>query len=124
MIVKTTKSFTIRIWIAGNYDRAEEICREYCEQGYCVSIQPANYIYTGGEESGVCVTLINYPRFPLSPSDLKIHAENLAEHLRIGLHQQSFSIEDPNETRFFSLRPEDNQPPKKVYKNHPTGAGL
>lgn len=107
MIVKTANSFTIRIWIAGNYDRAEEICRTYCEQGYCVSVVRTNYIYTGGEESGVCVTLINYARFPKEPEDLKIHAENLAECLRIGLHQQSFTIEDPEETRFFSVRPED-----------------
>lgn len=109
MIVKTASSFTIRIWIAGNYDRAEEICREYCEQRYCVSVVRANYIYTGGEESGVCVTLINYARFPKDPADLKIHAENLAERLRIGLHQQSFTIEDPEETRFFSVRPEDTR---------------
>lgn len=107
MILKTAVSFTIRIWIAGNYARAEEICRTFCEQGFCVSICPMNYIYTGGEEAGVCVTIINYARFPRDPKDLKIWAENLAEHLRIGLHQQSFTIEDPDETRFFSMRPED-----------------
>ncbi|ANJ20706.1 hypothetical protein RDp07_gp46 [Roseobacter phage RD-1410Ws-07] len=107
MLVKEADSYTVRIWIAGNYARAEEICREFCEQGMCVSICPMNYIYTGGEESGVCVTLINYARFPKPQEDIDILAENLAERLRIGLHQQSFTIEDPDRTRFFSVRPED-----------------
>lgn len=125
MVIKEAKSFTVRIWIAGNLERAEEICREYCEQGMCVSITPMNYIYTGGEETGCVVTFINYPRFPRDPEDLLVHAENLAERLRIGLHQQSFSIEDPNRTRFFSVRPEDEPAQqRRIYKDHPTGAGL
>lgn len=107
MLTKVADTYTVRIWIAGNYDKAEEICREFCEQGMCVSICPMNYIYTGGEESGVCVTLINYARFPKTQEEIDILAENLAERLRVGLHQQSFTIEDPDQTRFFSVRPED-----------------
>lgn len=109
MISKACESFTIRIWMAGNYARAEEICREFCEQGMCVSICPMNYIYTGGEESGFCVTLINYPRFPKPIIDLKDIAFDLAMKLMEGLHQQSFTIENPTEMMFFSKRPEDTR---------------
>jgi len=73
----------------------------------CVSISPANYIYTGGEEAGFVVTLINYARFPKDPVSLKDLAFSLAMDLMNGLHQQSFSIERPEETLFFSKRPED-----------------
>ncbi|AHX00991.1 hypothetical protein HL13_gp30 [Dinoroseobacter phage DFL12phi1] len=104
---KAAKSYTQRIWMAGNYANAEEICRTFCEQGMCVSISPANYIYTGGEEAGFVVTLINYARFPKDPVSLKDLAFSLAMDLMNGLHQQSFSIEGPEETLFFSKRPED-----------------
>lgn len=124
MTGKAAQSFTIRIWMAGNYANAEEVCRSFCEQGMCVSICPMNYIYTGGEESGFCVTLINYPRFPKEPVKLKEIAFDLAMLLMDRLHQQSFSIEHPDETLFFSKRPEDLERPKKVYRDHPTGAGL
>jgi len=105
--VKTVQSYTQRIWMAGNYANAEEICRTFCERGMCVSISPTNYIYTGGEESGFVVTLINYARFPKSSIKLKELAFELAMDLCVGLHQQSFTIERPEETKFFSSRPED-----------------
>ena len=104
---KAAMSWTQRIWMAGNYANAEEICRVFCRRGMCVSIAPMNYIYTGGEESGFCVTLINYPRFPKEPVELKDIAFELAMNLMNGLHQQSFTIEGPEETLFFSVRPED-----------------
>ena len=107
MIIKSEPSYTHKIWMAGNYANAENICREYCTRGMCVSIHPVNYIYTRGEESGFCVTLINYPRFPCTYSDLNRKAEELAELLREGLHQYSYTIEDPTSTRFHSIRPED-----------------
>ncbi|UAT28897.1 hypothetical protein PP753_gp61 [Dinoroseobacter phage vB_DshP-R7L] len=106
-VAKAAQSFTQRIWMAGNYANAEEICRRFCERGMCVSISPANYIYTGGEESGFVVTLINYARFPKSPVRLKEISFELAMDLCVGLHQQSFTIEGPEETLFFSSRPED-----------------
>lgn len=109
MISKAYMSFTVRIWMAGNYAKAEDICREFCTRGMCVSITPYNYIYTGGEESGFCVTLINYPRFPKEPLEIKDLAFELAMKLMEGLYQQSFTIENPTETIFFSKRSEDTR---------------
>jgi len=106
-VTEAAKSFTQRIWMAGNYANAEEICRCFCERGMCISISPANYIYTGGEESGFVVTLINYARFTKFPVELKDIAFELAMDLCVGLHQQSFTIEGPEETLFFSSRPEN-----------------
>lgn len=115
-VSKSCQSYTQRIWMAGNYANAEEICRTFCERGMCVSISPTNYIYTGGEESGFVVTLINYPRFPKKPLDLQDLAFELAMDLCVGLHQQSFSIERPDLTLFFSSRPEDKPSTAPVRK--------
>ncbi|WHM52956.1 hypothetical protein [Sulfitobacter phage vB_SupP_AX] len=104
---KACDSYTVRIWMAGDYAQAEHTCREFCTRGMCVSIHPTNYIYTGGEECGFCVTLINYPRFPKDSETLISIARDLAEMLKERLYQQSFSIETPERTLFFSDRPED-----------------
>ena len=99
---------TIRfdIFIAGDFARAKEICRAYCfEIGLCVTVEPVDYIYTGGEEAGVRVGLINYPRFPCDEFALRLKAGNLADLLMEGLHQHSYSVVGPNETEWVSRRP-------------------
>lgn len=108
MIWKTADSHTVRIWIAGDYSDAMRICRQFCAgEGACFAVSHAEYVYTGGQEAGVCVTLINYPRFPSAPDDLDAKAERLAMALREGLHQQSFSIEGADKTVWYSWREAD-----------------
>lgn len=103
-----TSAPTIRfdIFIAGDHAQAKQICRAYCfEVGLCVTIEPVDYIYTGGEEAGVRVGLINYPRFPSTAEALSQRATDLANLLMEGLHQHSYSIAGPSETVWFSRRP-------------------
>ena len=97
----TALSYTIRIWIAGDYSDA---IREFAEEGLCAAVAPAAYVYTGGMEDGVCVTLINYPRFPKTPDELRGIADRLAEHLRQRLFQDSYSIECSDQTFWVSRR--------------------
>lgn len=99
---------TIRfdIFLAGDFGQAKQVCREYCfEVGLCVTVEPADFIYTGGEESGVRVGLINYPRFPTTEEALREHASELATFLMRRLCQHSYSIVGPRETEWFSRRP-------------------
>jgi len=98
-------TFTIKIWIAGDYDTARAAARKFASgRGFCVALQRCDYIYTGGEESGLCATIINYPRFPKEPEALILLAEEFALDLCTELHQASYSIETPSETRFCSRR--------------------
>ncbi len=100
----TTLDYTI--YIAGDYEQAKNICREWCMRvGACVTVEPTTYIYTGGEESGVRVGFINYPRFPESEENLRSRACDLASLLMEGLYQHSYSIVGPWETEWFSRRP-------------------
>lgn len=69
----TTAVPTLRfdIFMAGDVSQAKLVCREYCYAvGLCVHIEPVDFIYTGGEEDGFKVGLINYPRFPISEPEL------------------------------------------------------
>lgn len=100
-------SYPLSIFIAGNAWEAETICLNYCDEfGFCVTVTETTYCYTGGEEAGVIVGLINYPRFPSAPDDLWDHAEALGKRLREGLKQQSFTIQAPDKTVWFSWRDE------------------
>ncbi|MDE2467546.1 MAG: hypothetical protein KGL35_02050 [Bradyrhizobium sp.] len=98
---------TIRydIFIAGDLAQAKQACREFVfARGLCVTVEPVDFIYTGGEEAGVRVGLINYPRFPTDEAALSATAANLAEFLRMRLCQHSFSIAGPRETQWVSYR--------------------
>lgn len=105
-IIETAESFTARIYIAGSYEGALAACREWCERGACVSVSPAEYVYTRGQESGVVVTLINYPRFPKERSALEGEAIALARLLIKTLHQDTASVETLLATHWLSRRGE------------------
>lgn len=92
--------------MAGNLAQAKQVCREYCfEVGLCVHVEPVDFIYTGGEEAGFKVGLINYPRFPTTEAALRDTAFALATRLMEMLCQHSFSLVGPVETEWFSRRP-------------------
>jgi len=97
------KTYWARIYITGPVDDVKRICREYTwNHGLCVTITPTDYIYTGGEESGVIIEIINYPRFPATSTKIAETAINLGMNLVHGLHQRSFSVMTPDETVRFS----------------------
>lgn len=101
------QTYTLEICIAGDADEAERICRRFCmDRGFCVTVTPTTYVYTGGAEVGVIVRCINYPRFPAQSAELWEKAEALAELLRAGLCQHSFSIVAPDRTVWVSERVE------------------
>ena len=110
MFKSRARSTPISIFIAGDYQKAKQIAQAYCDDvGLCVTVTATEYVYTNGSEPGVIVGLINYPRFPKYSHELLETAEALAMKLLKGLDQQSFSIQGPTETYWFSERPEDNQ---------------
>ncbi|MCJ8053810.1 hypothetical protein GB928_018295 [Shinella curvata] len=106
--LRTARTVRVDIFIAGDHQQAKQVCREWCmENGACVTVEPVDYIYTGGEEAGVRVGFINYPRFPASEAYITGRAENLAARLMLRLCQHSYSIVGPEETTWYSRRPED-----------------
>lgn len=101
----TEKSWYANIWIAGDIDVAKQVCRKYVFQHpLCVTVTPTSFIYTGGQEEGVIVRMIHYPRFPQDRGKLVATSMQLATELCEQLCQWSYSIEWPDETTWFSRR--------------------
>lgn len=93
-----------RIYIAGPKHKAEDICRKWVEQGACINIYETNYIYKYGEQTGVVVELINYPRFPKTPDQLLEQATELGFLLLEGMSQGSFTVQTDKETTYYDRR--------------------
>jgi hypothetical protein len=92
MMRTVSTTYTAAIYIAGDLNGARAACRDFCMTGLCVTIEPVEFIYTGGSETGVRVGLINYPRFPAEPDAIWAKAEALADRLMNDLCQHSYSI--------------------------------
>lgn len=108
MICKSVKTETISIYLAGDYKDAVRACRDYTSRNpLCVTVTPSTYVYTGGVEEGVCIGLVNYPRFPSEGNKLTLKAQDLAKFLMIALYQQSVMVVTPSQTYWYSCRPED-----------------
>lgn len=96
---KKESGFYAKIYLAGDIEVIKQICRKYCyENGFCVTINPTLFIYTGGEEFGVEIGCINYPRFPKSEDEVLKCAKELAELCREGTYQHSYLILTPIQT--------------------------
>lgn len=112
--IETAANVGVDIYMAGDINQAKQVCREFCRDvGLCVHIEPVDYIYTGGEEAGFKVGLINYARFPKKGPEIHQAAMRLGEALRERLCQQSFSIVGGAVSRWISYRQEDVEPAKK-----------
>jgi hypothetical protein len=104
MIEKSVKSYQVKIYLSGSIEIIKNVCREYCLRGLCVTINPTLFIYTGGEEYGVEIGLINYPRFIDEQINILQKAKELATLCRDKSFQHSYLIIDGNETIWNSTR--------------------
>lgn len=101
------KTHWAKIYIAGPIEVAKQFLRLKAKDvGMCVTIEPTTYIYSGGEEVGYVIGLINYPRFPKSPEAIRTFALDLAAELKDATGQMSYTIMFPDQTEFFSDKEE------------------
>lgn len=91
--------------MSGPIEVAKQAIRQYCfHQGLCVTIEPTTFIYTGGEEAGFVVGLVNYPRFPTTPEALIKTAKCLVNELLTATFQHSALLVTPEDTEWMTLR--------------------
>lgn len=105
--MKTVKAEThvIKIYMSGPVEVAKQVIREEClTAGLCVTIEPTCFIYTGGEENGFVVGLLNYPRFPSTPEQLLARARILAIKLLDQTFQHSALIVTPTMSEWYTMR--------------------
>ena len=100
--MKTSETFSARVFVGrregyngGTHQYHEAIywVRMYCDEvGLGCNITDINFVYTGGQEPGVCVELIQYPRFPKSIQHIKNDAYSIAHLLMTMFKQERCSI--------------------------------
>lgn len=105
--MKTVQTFTASIYVGykPNYDiksasffeaqnsLARDLVRDYCNDvGLCVTFTPTEFIYTNGNEPGVVIGLINYPRFETTSDVIKAKAFAIAQILKHTLEQSRVSV--------------------------------
>lgn len=96
-------TFYCNIFVAGDISVIKQVCREHCLKiGLCVTVTETVYIYTGGEEVGAIIGLINYPRFPEDSHKIILKATALGRLLMERCFQKSFSITMPGKTIRYS----------------------
>lgn len=105
MVERAAETFSAKIYIAGPIEVAKQIIREECmKEGLCVTVEPTTYIYTGGEEAGYVVGLVNYPRFPSTPDHIARRARTLMVTLMDKTYQSSAMLMLPNVTEWISKK--------------------
>lgn len=110
MNLLTEPTFAARIYLSGPIDVAKQTIREeVLREGLCVTIEPTTFIYTGGEEQGYVVGLVNYPRFPASPDEITGRAMRLAGTLLVATHQLSALVVTPEKTTWMTRRTERDE---------------
>lgn len=105
MRLESAHSFWVRIYLSGPIEVAKQAIRAEClREGLCVTIEPTDFIYTGGEESGYVVGLLNYPRFPATPEAILERARGLMSTLLEATHQHSALLMTPTVTEWVTKR--------------------
>ena len=79
--MKITKGYNVQIWCGlkerdteylHSIEEVKTICQKFVDEvGQCVSVTPTEFIYTKGNEEGVVVGFIIYPRFPKKKKQIR-----------------------------------------------------
>lgn len=105
MRTEVSPTYTVRLYLSGPIDVAKQAIRaDTLRAGLCVTIEPTTFIYTGGEEVGYVVGLLNYPRFPCEPQQLEERARDLMQKLLLATHQHSALMVTPERSEWITLR--------------------
>ena len=97
------------------FEEVEKFIQDWADiTKICVTVTRTKFIYTGGNEPGIIVGFINYPRFPSTPSEIDSKAFQLAKELMYYCHQMGVTIVTPkltttwkNPEEIKKYRPED-----------------
>lgn len=102
----TVETFTAKVYIAGDINAAKAVIRHTCYyEGLCVTVEPTTFIYTGGEEAGVVIGFVNYPRFPTTGKELVQRALDMMQKLIPALNQKSALLVASDYTSWMTIDP-------------------
>lgn len=71
----------------------EDICQSFINDiKWAVTVTPTKFIYVDGQEEGCIVGIIQYPRFPLSETEILSRTFKLAKLLKEKMNQERCSV--------------------------------
>lgn len=101
---RAENTWTVKLYLSGPIERAKQTLRREClQEGLCVTVEPTLFIYTGGEETGYVVGLVNYPKHPSTPEALESRAEDLLRKLISETFQRSGLMVSPSNTVWIEI---------------------
>lgn len=102
MVIKELPTFSAKIFlgleegyggIVHTLDEVRLFCQNHCDVFQVgLNIQQVEFFYVGGNEPGVSIEFIQYPRFPRHPEEIREMAIELAEILITIFRQQRCTI--------------------------------
>jgi hypothetical protein len=99
-------TYTVTLYVAGDCESAKRWLRRECyERGLCVTVTPTTFIYTGGEEAGVAIGFVNYPRFPSAPEAIWELAVAIARAIVPELCQRTALLVAADRTEWVTIDP-------------------
>lgn len=103
--MKVLIAYNVQIWVGlkeqytdkiHTLDDVRKICDEFVnEVKDCITITPTEFRYVKGNENGVIIGYIQYPRFPRSEHDIKCRALMLGYKLMHELRQYRVTVTTP-----------------------------
>lgn len=94
-------SYSVRVFVPGDKNVAEQICQEYCAAtGVAVTVTPTTYVYSNVTQKGVIVEIVNFAKEPRSNPELWTLAVNLGEKLMRELGEESYTVQDSKWSRW------------------------
>lgn len=107
--MKILKSYNVQIWVGlkemyddkntHTIDDVRIICDKYVNEiKDCVTITPTEFRYVNGNENGVIVGYIQYPRFKRTEAEIMKRAIELANTLMIELNQYKVTVTTPKKS--------------------------
>lgn len=107
IVDRVCESFTVTLYIGGCITTAKAaLARRAAEMGACWSVEPTEFIYSGGREMGMVIRDINYARFPRTVEVVEDRMAAVAVNLMDVLGQGSCSIVGPTQSRYLTRRKE------------------
>lgn len=106
--MKILKSYNVSIWVGMRKGYSDEIVemelvRKLCDdfvnnEKDCITITPTEFRYVKGNEPGVIIGWIRYPRFPRTEKEIRERAFKLANTLMIEMGQQRVTVTTPTKS--------------------------
>lgn len=105
---ETATTHVISIYTSGPIEVIEQVCRKFVfDIGLCVTVNPIKFIYIGGEEFGVEIGLLNYPRFPTTAQNLFVLAKELSVAILKETFQRTALVVGETYTTWISYKEQD-----------------